>query len=220
MKRKNSTHAKSEPRKRQIIEAALACFTEMGFTDTSIAEICRRANASTGSVYHHFNSKEQLAAAVYLEGIADYQTGFMEELERHQDARKGIMAIIRFYLKWVEQHPDWSRFLFQKRYAEFIGERKEELNRLNSAFFKRTSAWFKKQIEAGTIRRIPADLYPPLLMGPCMLYCQHYINGEVFTGIKEAAVLLGQAAWLAIAAQPGQSIEGNKRRERISLEND
>ena len=130
------------------------------------------------------------------------------------------MAIIRFYLKWVEQHPDWSRFLFQKRYAEFIGERKEELNRLNSLFFKRTSAWFKKQIEAGTIRRIPVDIYPPLLMGPCMLYCQHYINGEVFTGIKEAAVFLGQAAWLAIAAQPGQSSGGHKRRKRKSLEND
>lgn len=218
MKRKNSTHAKSEPRKRQIIEAALACFTEKGFTDASIAEICRRANASTGSVYHHFSSKEQLAAAVYLEGIADYQTGFMEELERHKDARKGIMAIIRFYLKWVEQHPDWSRFLFQKRYAEFIGDRKEELNRLNSVFFKRTSAWFKKQIEAGTIRQLPRDLYHPLLMGPCMVYSQHYINGEVLTGIKEAAALLGQAAWLAIAAQPGQSSGGHKRQKRKARE--
>jgi AcrR family transcriptional regulator len=220
MKLKNSTHAKSEPRKRQIIEAALDCFTEKGFTDASIAEICRRANASTGSVYHHFSSKEQLAAAVYLEGIKDYQAGFMEELERHKDAREGIMAIICFYLKWVEQHPDWSRFLFQKRYEEFMGERKEELNRLNSTFFKRTSVWFKKQIEAGTIRRIPGDLYPSLLMGPCMLYSQHYINGDVFTGIKQAADLLGQAAWLAIAAQPGQSSGGNKCRKRKSHEND
>jgi AcrR family transcriptional regulator len=216
MKRKNCIHAKSEPRKRQIIEAALACFTEKGFTDASIAEICRRANASTGSVYHHFSSKKHLAAAVYLEGIADYQTGFMEELERHQDARKGILSIIRFYLNWVEHHPDWSRFLFQKRYAEFIGERKEEFNRLNSAFFKRTSAWFKKQIEAGTIRQLPRDLYHPLLMGSCMIYSQHYINGEVITGIKEAAALLGQAAWLAIAAQPEQSSGGNKFRKRKS----
>lgn len=218
MKRKNSTHAKSEPRKSQIIEASLACFTEKNFTDVSIAEICRRAKASTGSVYHHFRSKEQLAAAVYLEGIADYQAGFIEELEQHQDAREGILAIIRFYLKWVEKHPDWSRFLFQKRYAEFIGERKEELNLLNATFIKRISAWFKKQIEAGAIRRLPADLYPPLLMGPCMLYCQHYINGEVFTGIKEAAALLGQAAWLAIAAQPGQSSVVNKRQKRKSHE--
>jgi hypothetical protein len=53
-----------------------------------------------------------------------------------------------------------------------------------------------------------------------MLYCQHYINGEVFTGIKEAAVLLGQSAWLAIAAQPGQSSGGNKSQKRKFLEND
>ena len=34
-----------------------------------------RARASIGSIYHHFRSKEQLAAALYVEGLRDYQEG-------------------------------------------------------------------------------------------------------------------------------------------------
>ena len=89
MKTKNVTHATTPSRRRQIIHGALACFTERGVAQTSMADICRRSNASTGSIYHHFKSKEQLAAAVYLEGISDYQQGFLAVLEEQQNARKG-----------------------------------------------------------------------------------------------------------------------------------
>jgi len=40
-----------------------------------MADIRVRARASIGSIYHHFRSKEQLAAALYVEGLRDYQEG-------------------------------------------------------------------------------------------------------------------------------------------------
>ena len=57
----------SERRKREILEAALACFGELGYEKTTLAEIRARSEASTGSIYHHFRSKEHLFAALYLE---------------------------------------------------------------------------------------------------------------------------------------------------------
>ena len=70
----------TEERRREIIDAALACFTEAGFLATTMDDIRRRAEASNGSVYHHFKSKEQLAAAVYLTAISEYQVGLVKAL--------------------------------------------------------------------------------------------------------------------------------------------
>jgi AcrR family transcriptional regulator len=49
-------------------------------------------------MYHYFTNKEQLAAVV-LEGIADYQAAFMEELDHHEDVQNSILAVIQNCLK-------------------------------------------------------------------------------------------------------------------------
>lgn len=43
-----------------LLAAALAVFTERGYTDASIAEIVERADSSVGSLYHHFSGKSEL----------------------------------------------------------------------------------------------------------------------------------------------------------------
>ena len=55
-------------RRQAILDAALACFTNKGFTETTMEDIRIRSGASTGSIYHHFSNKEMLARALYLEG--------------------------------------------------------------------------------------------------------------------------------------------------------
>ncbi len=198
MKTLNATHAHSTIRKRQIITSALACFTEKGFTETSIADICQKAGASTGSVYHHYKSKGRLAAAIYLEGIRDYQTGMIASLSKQKDARNGIYAIIRFHLSWVKANPDWARFLFQKRHAEYMDDSENEMKRLNAAFAANMSAWFKGHIQSGSIRPLPRDVIIALLLGPCQEFSRMFISGNTVTDLNDAAEALAQTAWNAL----------------------
>ena len=51
---------KSERSRAQILEAALDLFSRQGYRGTSIRDISKEAGVSTGSVYHHFNDKEEL----------------------------------------------------------------------------------------------------------------------------------------------------------------
>jgi len=51
---------KSERSRAQILEAALDLFSRQGYRGTSIRDISKAAGVSTGSVYHHFNDKEEL----------------------------------------------------------------------------------------------------------------------------------------------------------------
>jgi AcrR family transcriptional regulator len=198
MKRINSKNSATPSRKRVIIEAALFCFTELGLEQASMDDIRTRSGASTGSIYHHFKSKEQLAAEVYLEGIRRYQEGFLPALEESADARGGIRAVVRYHLGWVEDHPDWARFLFQQRRSEFMAAMEGEFSRINDGFFGRASEWFGRHVRAGTFRHLPADLYVALLLGPCQEYTRIFLSGRARAKPDEIADELAEAIWRAI----------------------
>jgi len=53
-----------EARKKQIIEAAVECFIEKGFKKTSMRDIFRAANLSSGAVYNYFSSKDKIVEAI------------------------------------------------------------------------------------------------------------------------------------------------------------
>jgi len=56
--------APPEERRRQLIEAAMAAIADHGLSGTTTADVTRRAGLSVGLVNHHFESKENLLAAV------------------------------------------------------------------------------------------------------------------------------------------------------------
>ena len=202
MKVKNARHAQTAARRLEIILAALDCFNELGFAETSMADIRRRSNASTGSIYHHFKSKEQLAAEVYLEGIRDYQEGFLEVLEQRESAREGIFAVINYHLDWVSKHPDWTRYLFQKAHAGFMATAKDVFAGLNAEFMRRCAQWIGWHVKSGTIRRLPPDMYVSILLGPLMEYTRLFIAGQVCTQPDHAVKALASAAWRCLGVEP------------------
>jgi len=169
-----------------------------------MADIRRRSNASTGSIYHHFKSKEQLAAEVYLEGIRDYQEGFLAALEREQSARNGIFAVIRYHLQWVSEHPDWTRYLFQKAHAAFMASAAGVFAGLNAEFMKRCAKWLSAHVKAGTVRRLAPDMYVAILLGPLMEYTRLYLAGHTCTSMERAMEELASTAWNCLVAQSGR----------------
>src|SRR3954447_17207008 len=72
------SEAHLESRRRQIIEAAIKCFSHEGFHRATMQDIVREAGLSSGAIYRYFSSKEEI-----IEAIAD---------ERHARERALIAA--------------------------------------------------------------------------------------------------------------------------------
>ena len=88
-------------RREAILQAALQAFLEHGVAATPIEDICARAEASVGSVYHHFGDKGGLAGAVYVEALADYQGRFLDVLRDHCDnAEAAVRDAVAAHLGW------------------------------------------------------------------------------------------------------------------------
>ena len=100
-------------RKQAILEAALQCFTTDGYDAASIDEIRRISGASVGSFYHHFGSKDGVAAELYEQGIADYQAGLVEILQSEAPPAQVVAGMASHHLSWVKDNPAWARFLLQ-----------------------------------------------------------------------------------------------------------
>ncbi|WP_238013862.1 helix-turn-helix domain-containing protein [Dactylosporangium sp. AC04546] len=54
-------------RRRQILDAAAACFAREGFHRTSVQDIVRESGVSAGLVYRYFTGKEDMIAAIVAE---------------------------------------------------------------------------------------------------------------------------------------------------------
>ena len=56
-------------RRRQVLEAAAACFRQHGFHGASMAQISRVAGMSVGHIYHYFDNKEAIISAIVQEHL-------------------------------------------------------------------------------------------------------------------------------------------------------
>jgi AcrR family transcriptional regulator len=54
----------AQRRRRQILDAAIACFRRRGFHQASMHEICAEAGLSAGALYRYFPSKADIIAAM------------------------------------------------------------------------------------------------------------------------------------------------------------
>ena len=201
MRKTRKRYAGTDTRRRQIIEAALACFNEMGFIDATMEDIRSRSGASHGSIYHHFKGKDQLAAAVYLEGIIDYQTGMLTALAGLEGAREGMQGIVRYHLGWVRDHPDWARYLFQMRHAGFLAETEEAIEEENRRFAEGLGEFVRRHVEDGTLRRVPREIFIALLLGPCQEYARHWLRTGNAEDLDLAVDEIAEAAWQSLRAK-------------------
>ncbi len=192
-------------RKRAILEAALECFTSYGFAKTTMDDIRVQANASTGSLYHHFRSKEQLAAELYVEAIRYYQQGLKVQLTLHQSAEAGIRGVVIYHLQWVDENPAWARYLAQSRQADFVQATEPAMRELNREMKRRFGDWVRPFVEAGEVRDLPPDLCVALLVGSAQDYARMRLSGRSRTDLETATRVLADAAWRVMRTDPEEN---------------
>ncbi len=63
----DETTPRRERARNDILEAALRMFVKRGYHGASMRQIAEEAGVALGSIYNHFNSKEHIFTAVFLE---------------------------------------------------------------------------------------------------------------------------------------------------------
>lgn len=188
-------------RRGDILDAALRLFNDAGYSLTSVQEIADGADASVGSVYHHFDGKEDIAAAIYVEGLADYHRGLLRTLRREPaSAEETIKAIVRHHLAWVKRNRELARFLLTSRDPDVVGASFAELEGMNRRVFDIVRRAMDRWVEAGDVQKLPIGLLYSIVLGPSQEFARHWTAGRVKQSIDAAEPVLVEAAWKAVRA--------------------
>lgn len=186
-------------RRSAILSAALSEFNANGVAGGSIEQIRHRSGASVGSIYHHFSSKEGIAAALYLDGLRDYQRGFVAQLAAAASIRAGVQHGVRYHVEWIVGQPELARFLLLGRDPGVVEEIEGPLRELNRSFFEAVSDWMAPAVARGELRELSTELLTALWLGPSQEIARHWLSGRTQTPLTEAIPVLAAAAWKSLS---------------------
>ena len=187
-------------RKDEILQAALACFTDFGVDATTIEMIRDRSGASIGSLYHHFGNKERIIGALYLAGTAEYAALLAEGFAQADSAEACVKLLVTSYVDWVVANPDWARFILHSRSRVEASEMGAELREVNRVNFRRILDALAVYRAQGLFKAMPVDCFTSVVIGPTHDFARHWLAGRTQTSLAECRELLAQVAWDSVRA--------------------
>lgn len=103
------------PRER-ILHAAARLFRERGYHRTTVRDIAERVGILSGSLFHHFRSKEEMLREIMREAAISVCLKAEELVARHAGAPQRLRALIGLELDCVVAEPskDYHAVLFME----------------------------------------------------------------------------------------------------------
>jgi AcrR family transcriptional regulator len=193
--------SKRDP-KQLILDAALAVFGELGFERATTAHIIARAGISNGALFHHFASKDAIAEALYLRGIASYQAGLVAALAQHRGskaARAAVKAAVHHHLAWVEANRELAWFMYERGRPDWQPAHGSAVRRLNRATARHVHDWMTPLVQAQVLRHLPLTVLSAFVNGPAHFIARRWLSGLITARPTSFADALAEAAWAAVA---------------------
>lgn len=112
----------STEKRDKIIQAAMHLFVKKGIQSTSTASIAKEAGVATGTLFHHFKTKEDLVHALYnhiFDSLLAYQE---KEFNPNASAYERLQQIWRLDIEWGVTHVEYTHFLEQYSFFYYASE--------------------------------------------------------------------------------------------------
>jgi AcrR family transcriptional regulator len=214
--------------KQIILDAALSTFVELGFERATTEHIRARAGTSNGGLFHHFPSKDAIAEALYLRGIASYQEGLIVALDRGRstrDARAAIKAAVRHHLTWVEANRDLAQFMYERGRPDWQPAHGAAIRKLNRSTAMHIRDWIAPLVAAGVVRDLSLTAIAACVAGPAHFVARRWLSGLIAARPTSFVDVLADAAWAALTpgkprrpAAPSQRLSAAAAIEAAALE--
>jgi TetR/AcrR family transcriptional regulator, cholesterol catabolism regulator len=91
-------------RRDELLGIAADLFAERGFNNTTVRDIADAAGILSGSLYHHFDSKESMVDEILSSFQAELFRTYDTILDSERDARGKIEAVVRASFEAIDRH--------------------------------------------------------------------------------------------------------------------
>jgi AcrR family transcriptional regulator len=188
----------------RIVESARALFSQQGYRETRVADVCERADIAQKTFFNHFPTKLDLLREIAQTGIGE----LMLEIEDVRKARLATRERIRRFFDTVASHISEAGPKNRELLVELVhlisgdaAERSERVRRLHAAF----RALVEDGLAQGDVtRRHDPQALTELILGSYYVLIFNYANLDDFP-IREHAAAAARILADALAPHPEES---------------
>ncbi|RZD16049.1 MAG: TetR/AcrR family transcriptional regulator [Candidatus Acididesulfobacter guangdongensis] len=170
---------RSASTREEILRKAMKLFVARGYHNTSIRDIAKESKISTGAIYHHFNSKEEIAVELFNSTVLFLSNLFNKIIDSEETTKNKIKDLIYNLLKIAKDDKVILEYALNVKHKEFI---KDGKSICSSEPFETLRTFLKNEMEKGNIRKMDT-----------------YISAVCLTGIP---VRLIQIKWDNVITKP------------------
>jgi AcrR family transcriptional regulator len=140
---------RQDNRRAQLLDAAARLFRERGFHATSMRDIAKAVGMLSGSIYYHFDSKEEMLLAVYQEGERRVAEAVDAAVAGETEPWRRLEAACAAHLRALITHRDYSQVMIQTSPREAAGAAEARIRDLRRDYEQR----FRRLIDDLTLPR-------------------------------------------------------------------
>jgi AcrR family transcriptional regulator len=153
-------------RRDEILAIAAHLFAERGFAATTVREIADAAGILSGSLYHHFDSKESMVDELVHEMLDRVTGAYRRIAATGEDPEHALRALVREAFAAIATDPatvavmvnEWNLFVQYPRFA-YLRDIEEETERLWVSVIERgvNSGAFRPNLDPWMLYRMMRD---------------------------------------------------------------
>lgn len=180
-----------------LCNAALNLFAEQGIEATATREIAERAGVAEGTLYRHFDSKEELVQCLFENSAIRFHDVLQRSIDDDQPPRSRLRDLVRGVFAFAEAHPTSFTYLLSVHHTGILDERENPPPPMRLFVDTLTAG-----IEQGTFRSIS----PVLTTGWIVAMAQRavvFLSSPLMTTSRDSVIQETVAAALRLVDADG-----------------
>lgn len=162
----------------EILNAAIALFSERGFERTTVDEIATRANVGKGTIYLHFENKEKIFIAIIDSGMQHIIDRMSEVLNESGDFIQEFERLLLQHLQFAEKHCEFYKvFLKERLNMKLIGDKdaQDRLIEMHHKAEQMLTRFFQIGIDQKRVRKGDPNIYSYVFSGILSHFTYHWL---------------------------------------------
>ncbi|NUS45708.1 MAG: TetR/AcrR family transcriptional regulator [Mycobacteriaceae bacterium] len=139
-------------RRAELLELARRLFAERGYKATTVRDIADAAGILSGSLYHHFDSKETMVDEILHEFLDDLFGRYREIVAQQLDPRATLEAIVVASFESIHKHHDAVAIYQSEAKTLAAMPRFDYIEDLNAEYHAILTGILTEGVEAGAFR--------------------------------------------------------------------
>ena len=182
-------------RQQEIVDAALYLFSQNGFHGTTMAQIARRAGVGVGTLYQHFQGKEDLYLSLLEERCHELLDILRKEVSGGGGIREVLDRLLEADAEFVERHRSFFKLYMSEQLATLEAVREKlgvRADHLYEEFFQFFQGVMEHGIRTGDLIELPASHLARAFMGLLNSFFFDWLKGSIedLKSTKETIITL------------------------------